>query len=302
MLRRLRLAAPAVHWRNTWLLAAGRVFSTLEHLRAPVIGLLREIDAESALSNVLPPGPALALELLDDDVAARAPHFRRQLLTHALEQLRDPPADNPFAPARVLLDLSATPDLRALINRAVDQSMAATVEERATIWFLLREWGSETGELAARARQLRHTFTPEERGSLTAWEAVQRPNAPALPDGARRHRLGPQLRDNLQAAGLSGSGQELAQKLVTELDRIVVFSLPPDHRTYLPPPVVTSVPSAAEAVAHPDVAEALALAVLEIPTERWAVSMEIRSILRAALTRQPIGSQLVELTSAAAGE
>jgi hypothetical protein len=49
---RLRPLVPSVHWRNTWLFAAGHLSRTREHLRDSVLALLREVDLSDDLMQL----------------------------------------------------------------------------------------------------------------------------------------------------------------------------------------------------------------------------------------------------------
>jgi len=69
---RLALTAAGPHWRNTWLFAAGKMFSQPQrHLHDLIVGLVESIDDASPqrLSKIAPIGPRLALDLIDDGMA-----------------------------------------------------------------------------------------------------------------------------------------------------------------------------------------------------------------------------------------
>jgi hypothetical protein len=201
VLARLALTARSSHWRNTWLLAVGRIFSKAEHLRSRVIALLREFDAKDALSAVIPPGPESAVDLLDDDVAARSPLYRRQLTQHALEILPLPSSSSETV-ARVLYDLSADKTLRALIGAALDQALAADPAARFGARSLVLRLQHETGELAAHARRLI--------------------NASRLPEQqpGRYLRLSSAIEAPLSESGLTGPSREAADLFLAEIHRV----------------------------------------------------------------------------------
>lgn len=91
VLRRMKALAPSAHWRNTWLLAAGRIFRHSEHLRLGLVALLDEIDTDSPLAMLIVPGSRLALDMLDDDTSARARGIQRTVVRRALTLINQPP-------------------------------------------------------------------------------------------------------------------------------------------------------------------------------------------------------------------
>ncbi len=90
---RLRLAAPNPHWRNTWLFAAGRLFASNQtHNYDSVVDLVETLDVDAGwrLGGVLPVGPSLALEIVDDGMAQSLPKWRDRLFHHGMNGLADP--------------------------------------------------------------------------------------------------------------------------------------------------------------------------------------------------------------------
>lgn len=301
LLRRLRLIAPAAHWRNTWLLAAGRIFVTREHLRTQVVALLREIDSEDLLAQVIRVGPGLALDLLEDDLAAKSPQFRRQLVQHAMEILDQPPIDRLDSRASTLQDLAVDVDLRTLIVQALERGIAAGSGRSATTWLLLRELVTFEGGLATKARQLlsgAHLSEPQQV-ALDAWvnmaDARRAPRKPAL--AARQCPLSEFLKPGIANTCLTGQSADIANALLSELRQTRVDTLAPDYQTCMPLTRVASTPSASSAVIHPDVADALAIALLEIPSESWAASHALWTRLEVARERRAVGNKLLEIQS-----
>jgi hypothetical protein len=70
---RLRAIALSVHWRNTFLLAAGRIVVDRNHLVDTILNLLEDLDTNSYLAIYLHPAARIALDLLDDRFAAHRP-------------------------------------------------------------------------------------------------------------------------------------------------------------------------------------------------------------------------------------
>lgn len=149
----LRPLVPAAHWRNTWLFAAGFLFSEREHLRSQVIGLLREVEASNALYKLAGVGADLAGDLVYDGLASKSPDRNRALALHAIEEIATSPGLNWNKLARVLQHASDDLQTRTNIVRAIDAALARGGGPRATALLLCHEWEASTGALAGQARQ-----------------------------------------------------------------------------------------------------------------------------------------------------
>ena len=93
--QRLRRVASAASWRNAFLFAAGRCFADRQHLRDTIFTIASELNDHLAgpLGATVRAGSVLALDLLDDGLARRAPRFARLFARLALELLDSPPSD-----------------------------------------------------------------------------------------------------------------------------------------------------------------------------------------------------------------
>jgi hypothetical protein len=154
VLRRLEALVPSVHWRNTWQFAVGRVFARTEHLREAVIGLLTKVDVADRLAMLWLPGAQLAVNLLDDDLAATSPQFRRMLAERVVALIDTALSYDARTLGRVLYR-AATGDtvIRALAEQAVDRAMDTVGDRRSFALSVLDAWAKGTGPMAARARQ-----------------------------------------------------------------------------------------------------------------------------------------------------
>jgi hypothetical protein len=271
VLERLTLTARPAHWRNTWLLAVGRIFSKAEHLRPRVIALLREFDARDALSAVITPGPELAVDLLDDDVAARSPQYRRQLTQHALEIL-PLPFSSPEILARVLYDLGTDATLRPLITAALDQALVGDPATRLGARSIALSLQRETGELAAHARHLINASRLPQQQKL-----------------GRYSRLSSAVAAPLSEAGLTGHSREAVDLFLAEIHRF--------RRDFTNGPVdlPSPGPGALAVVQDEAASEAMAIVILDLPPENWLMAHSLRRILWDAAKRQPIGDKLLTL-------
>jgi hypothetical protein len=81
---KLELLIPSAHWRHTWLLAAGYIFSERLYLRDAVISRLLAADHNNAVNRLVMPGALLAIDALEDGFAANTPKFEQDLVVAAL--------------------------------------------------------------------------------------------------------------------------------------------------------------------------------------------------------------------------
>ncbi len=301
VIKRLRLAAPAVHWRNTWLLAAGRLFATRGYHRDALLAVLRTVDQVHDLAEVIPSGPRLALDLLDDGVAATSPLYRRSLLAHALELLRQPPAAELPYLARVLIELGEEQQFYSSISSAIKQGLHAADDRRVTALLLLTEASRSTGALPALARQLRATaeIDDDQRTALADW-ALQHASVADAPAGLERHgrssTLADVLQDHLDTTGLPAPAAAALDAFVRELRATVVTRYGSAGTTCSVPYGSTAAPAAFAILDHPEAITATAMALLELDTAGWAAASALRAVLGGARQRMPVGPHLLATT------
>lgn len=87
---KLELMVPSAHWRHTWLLAAGYIFSERHWLRDTVLNRLNTVDNRDAVNRLVMPGAVLAIDALQDGFAANAPRFEQDLAQAAMKLLKGP--------------------------------------------------------------------------------------------------------------------------------------------------------------------------------------------------------------------
>ncbi|SBW22935.1 hypothetical protein FDG2_3328 [Candidatus Protofrankia californiensis] len=304
IIERLRLLAPSAHWRNTWLLAAGRTFIFREYLRTRAVSLLREIEAEDLLAIVIGAGAELAADMLDDDIAARTPQYRTLLAQHALELLQHPPNESLRQRALTLAGIATDPRLRALVIRALERAAVGSTVQRATAYVLLHTLQQRSDTLAAKARQLRATIQldPVQALSLSTLTGSQRPANETEPQPHRgtAKSLGWFLRPHLHDNDLEPADKHALEKLLAELDHTKVSTVAGKPRTAVLPVRFTAAdPEVLEqALTRPKVADTVAVAVSRIRLQDWAATGAVRHILAAWHQRRPIGPSLLEVTSA----
>ena len=296
VLERLRVLAPSSHWRNTWLLAAGRVAEQREHLLDRLIGVLASADAQDFLTMQLGPGAELAADLLDDGLAATSPRTERLLLALAVETLRRPLDATTISMAEVLQRVSeGSAGGARLIADVARQALAAGPPQRISAAVSMRRWANRTGALAALGRQrvptLGQALGPLDHQALTlhflGFTTVHDAPAPTL-----RGTLGDYLpepdpplapKDAAALASLRGALRHVAVGELTDGDRRVAVV----ERMRTPEREILE-----EALGRPAVADAVADALLALVPGDWAVGSALTHIARQWLQHRPAGQHL----------
>lgn len=153
VLRRMKALAPSAHWRNAWLLAAGRIFRHSEHLRLGLVALLDEIDTESSLAMIISPGSRLALDMLDDDTSARARGIQRMVVKRALELIKQPPSQYTEKLAATLHPLlNRDPELGEMIMPALRRAIHGGDWSLLSAAIILAEFAGLVGPFQTVAR------------------------------------------------------------------------------------------------------------------------------------------------------
>ena len=296
---RLRAIAPSTHWRNTWLLAAGRVASHREHLVEPLIGVLSAIDADDYLTMQLAPGAELAADLLDDGFAATSPRTARLLLARAVEALRRPLDSATSTTVASLFRASANHGSGAtrVISDVVKQSLAAAPPQRITAAVALHMWKGKVGSLGVLGRQAVPTLT----------QALGADHAEALSLHFIRYGRSQRslnvashgtLADYIPSAGLDAADHAVAADLRKALRSVPVEVITTESGD----PAIAVVrelrtpdqPTLDAALTRPTIAEMVA-EVLRLSDHEWAVGSALSTIARQWLQRRPAGPALRQL-------
>ena len=136
VLRRLRASAASPFWRNTWLFAAGQLFSTPQpHQHEALVSLVETIDdnADDRLGAIVPVGPRLALDIIDDGMARSYPKWRDRLVTHAMKVLSEPNLpDLPLVTTYLLRFASTGDDQRATVAEGLRDALGGAPAARET--------------------------------------------------------------------------------------------------------------------------------------------------------------------------
>lgn len=138
----LECLVPSVHWRHTWLLAAGLIFAERRNQRDLVLHRLQAADHSSEVNRLVMPGSVLAVEALTDGFAANAPRFEQDLVVAALLLLKGPigshitslgDALTPFMDRSTELDNAVWWEIEALLADNSPGSTRAFLTHLATL-------------------------------------------------------------------------------------------------------------------------------------------------------------------------
>lgn len=137
--RRLRAIAPAAHWRNVFLFAAGRCFHDKQHLRDSLHALCCELNEGDGvvgggeLEKAVLSGSRLALDILEDGAVANQPAQMRLYVRLALRLLELPPCIDQLRLAKLY-----QPDMAEIFQAEIEQWLAHEEAEcRLGAWRVL---------------------------------------------------------------------------------------------------------------------------------------------------------------------
>ena len=294
VLESLRALVPSVHWRNTWLLAAGRLFTEREALRADLILTLNQFDNDNALSWLVRAGAQLASDLLDDDLAIRSPQYRRLLADQALDRLNGLPDASTVDLGLLLIRLASedrliqqkienqitallTTEGGAYVNAMIVLNCYTTYRRRSknrTVAFLDQYDGTPKAEdyglsamLDNRPQVIENAFL--DRGPKLVAYLTERLPKLSREDRARMMRLFAALPD-------------------TSLRISTKHSEPPGFLVPRPTPVADYA-VLEEVFSRPIVAEAYASLVNGLPPPHWHIAAYLRDVARTWYARRMTG-------------
>ncbi|WP_329243057.1 hypothetical protein OG417_45230 [Actinoallomurus sp. NBC_01490] len=143
IIHRLRIAAASPHWRNTWIFAAGRLFSVpQEHQHQALIELVETIDerAHERLGSIVPIGPRLALDLIDDGMTRSLPRWRDRLIAQGLRTLWAPPSTDLLDTVHILARFADTGEpQRHTVAEGLRDALAGPAVARLTTRLVQRD-------------------------------------------------------------------------------------------------------------------------------------------------------------------
>lgn len=155
VMERLKASAASPFWRNTWLFAAGQLFSTPQkHQYDALVGLVESIDDDASrrLGRAVPIGPSLALDIIDDGMTRSLPRWRDRLVSHGLKVLTQPELPDPTIVAKYLVRFANTGDAqRNTIAEGLRDALGGTAAARETASVVQRIMPAIAEEIRAHA-------------------------------------------------------------------------------------------------------------------------------------------------------
>ncbi|WP_312167781.1 hypothetical protein [Microbacterium sp.] len=139
---------PALHWRQTFLLAAGRLQN---HANPQIIDALllrlEELDTTSEIAMEVASGERIALDLLDDAFAERIPRVRRVLLRRALGILDHWGDDKLVQLAHVAeREIELSTETYKMVQNAVESRLGSPGAPRSSTAGFLTVWQRREGK------------------------------------------------------------------------------------------------------------------------------------------------------------
>ncbi len=131
---RMRAVAASPHWRNTWIFAAGGLYSSFQPDRQEaLLAIVETIDhgAGDRLGSFVPIGSRLAMDLLDDGFV-RQPKPHKRLLAIGLRFLEEPATEELHEFVPILLRLAGEAEARSDISAAIRAALAGSETARRT--------------------------------------------------------------------------------------------------------------------------------------------------------------------------
>jgi hypothetical protein len=175
--RRLHLAAPSPHWRNTWVFTAGRLCSEgPDHRRDLIAEVVETVDKRPDWPAWLcPVGPGLAADLLDDGITATTPKWQRRLLDVALRSLSEAYPQDPRGLARGLTAAAAMGNNLMYIRGALKTALAGTPRSQTVAMKIVTmgEFGSAIPGMPQPLTQLSGGSPLDHRRSTTVAELLR---------------------------------------------------------------------------------------------------------------------------------
>jgi hypothetical protein len=295
---RLKQLALSAHWRNTWLLATGRIAAARSHLVDSVILLLDEIDTESYLSLYLAPASALALDLLDDKFAAPSPRVEKLLLKKAAEVLRRPPDLAVVQAADVLQRVSVDGEssgATGFISDIARQALAAEPPQKVTAALAMRRWTQSTGALAALGRQrVKHLQTAlgPDKGAALANHFTSTTSKREGKQPARKGTLADHLRHD--AGALAGADMRALDALLQELKKVEVRYIGETPVAAVPVAPAADQEVVEAALRRPEVADYIAGRLMALEPKDWAIASALGELIRRWSQQRPVGASALQ--------
>ncbi|MGW8328080.1 NACHT domain-containing protein [Streptomyces sp. NPDC055897] len=298
----LKAIATSAHWRNTWLLAAGCIFHERPYFRDRLVTLLDEIQAADELSLFLKPASSLAVDLLNDDVAAKAPRFLRSFTKHAVELLDEPMEEfEGYEFSDALWNVAELDNAsRAAIEHAILKTLPSGGHGAVNaLSFLKMHWDGQEGKLAYAVKKGLDKYGGAD-GGLVSYIGCTVLNHQFLISGLNDKTIklayssfSEVMEPYVDVSEIPG-GREILNRLFSGVD-IGFFITPAGHKLA----VSANYDGGGQRIkdmARPGVSETLIAAAEDLPVELWMVRYQLRKVCQSFQERRPAGIALLRST------
>lgn len=265
----LRAAAPSPHWRNTWLFAAGRIFSEdVVHRQEQLLSLVRDLDssAHSRLGLVSPVGPYLALEIVGEGIAEGVPRTHTALLEESFKILDYPYFSETRLAAAVWVNEARTgKDRLDVVKSAIEQRAGGPEIEARTAHAVIRD-------IASHVKDTNYLPRVKDLGSIRG----------QVRDVASPERAAPSLSDAATLAMEISPNEDVALLVWAALEELTAAAETEE----------ATLPALAAALADAQAAAAIDEVLASLSADsREIVARALRHV-RAARQRAPVGASL----------
>jgi hypothetical protein len=304
----LQAVVPSAHWRNTWLLAAGRLFSERSHIRGELLIAMRSCDTADTLSMAVIPAAHLAIELLEEGIAETSPGHEIVLVQHALDLLRKPPDFYLVRLAEVLAGvMRRNPQAATAAGTAIAEASASAGQAALSAVIVSAVWANGTGAAAGRARRwladgkaVFPATDPRRRSALASLQATyplpQLRDPPSPGTGAFEPvEMAPILELSLTAQDLAPAIREQVGEVITVIaetrlmrDRTGDVPVTKVDRGYLP-----DLSRLDRLLEDPWVSKAIVRTAETLDLADWPVATLLRRVMALWLQRQPVARRLL---------
>lgn len=207
---RMARVAPSLHWRQTFLLAAGRLQN---HANPQIIDALllrlEELDTASEIAMEVASGERIALDLLDDAFAERIPRVRRLLLRRALGLLDHWGDDRLVQLANVAgREIETSSETYKMVQNAVESRIGAAGPLRSSTVGFLTVWQRRKGKQGTLANYV--------LGKAHGWKPTQHEVHP-------RTTLAELLAPLIDRSALDAEARRALSGALEESQRVYVF-------------------------------------------------------------------------------
>jgi hypothetical protein len=297
----LKLTAHHPHWRNTWLLAAGRLLASSERFEGVLVQTLRSLDIDPRrLSAVYLTAPSLAGALLDDNLAHKRPAFETALVQIVLTQLSAAPLWDSTELAHSILRLLFGSQWTRVVER-LKRALAGDQMAQASALVLIDRLLALRGvPHRGTINAVRNNATIEPQQAQTVRRFIEATHG-AVHDAISPTQLGAFF-SSLQTSSGSDVGRRAVEEAFSFLNRTTVERLGSGRETYLSPVEVDDMVDPSPLLgllSNESDAMSLEMALQALPPREWAAISLLGPMFLPELNRLPVGPQLWDEVSAA---